>query len=334
MRFAKFPYLALGLALLVVIFRDADLDEIAGYVKEVGAAGMAAVVFLYFLAFLGDSVSWCLTITSTPNSLVWFRRAFFVRLAGEAFNNILPAAGFGGEPVKAAILKRRYDVGYGEATASIVMSRTINMIALILFLAVGFAFLMLSPAFGPKIRFVAAIGFAALTFGTVAMFAIQRFRLSSRLATRLGSGRGGQWIVNAIAAVEDVDRRFLAFYTEHRGKFFAAFVFAFGNWVLGVAEIYATFYFLGHPISWQEAWIVESVAQMVRSAVFFIPAGIGAQEGTFLVICGAITGNPALGLAASVVRRIREVLWIVLGLLAAAFYPTTLRKDAGGINSL
>ena len=88
---------------------------------------------------------------------------------------------------------------------------------------------------------------------------------------------------------------------------------AFVNWLLGAVEIYYTLLFLGHPISWADAWIIEAVAQLVRTGTFFIPASIGAQEGAFLLVCGAITGSPTLGVSVSVVRRLREVIWIVWG---------------------
>lgn len=73
--------------------------------------------------------------------------------------------------------------------------------------------------------------------------------------------------------------------------------------------------FLGAPVSFWEAWIIEATAQLVRAGLFFIPAGIGVQEGAFVLICGAITGTPALGVAVSIVRRIREVVWIAWGFL-------------------
>jgi hypothetical protein len=65
---------------------------------------------------------------------------------------------------------------------------------------------------------------------------------------------------------------------------------------------------------------------MIRAAVFFIPLGIGAQEGAFVVITTAVTGVPGLGLACAAVRRIRELVWILLGLLAWTLYPTKPKK--------
>ena len=78
--------------------------------------------------------------------------------------------------------------------------------------------------------------------------------------------------------------------------------------------------------------MIEALAQMIRSAVFFIPLGIGAQEGAFVLISTAITGVPGLGLACAAVRRIRELIWIVLGLFGWMIYPMSLKEaDIGRI---
>ena len=115
--------------------------------------------------------------------------------------------------------------------------------------------------------------------------------------------------------IEDVDDRLVHFYTNERARFVVALILSFLNWVLGVAEIYFTMQFIGHPISFWDAWIIEAVAQMVRSALFFIPGAIGAQEGAMVLIGTAITGSPTLGLATALIRRLREVIWIAWGLL-------------------
>jgi uncharacterized membrane protein YbhN (UPF0104 family) len=80
-----------------------------------------------------------------------------------------------------------------------------------------------------------------------------------------------------------------------------------------VIEIYCIMYLLGHPITFTDAWIIEAMAQLVRAGTFFIPSSIGAQEATFTVVCSAITGMPSLGLAALVIRRSREIVWILTG---------------------
>ena len=124
-----------------------------------------------------------------------------------------------------------------------------------------------------------------------------------------------------------MDHRLVQFYTGARARFAAAVILAFVNWILGVAEVYYSMMFLDHPISWSEAWIIEAVAQMVRTGTFFIPASIGAQEGAFVLVCGAITGSPSLGLSVSVIRRVREIIWILWGFVLGSLFSLKLAPE-------
>jgi uncharacterized membrane protein YbhN (UPF0104 family) len=88
------------------------------------------------------------------------------------------------------------------------------------------------------------------------------------------------------------------------------------GWLAGTGEIWLIFYVLGHPISLLEATMYESLVQAVRSAAFFIPGGLGLQEGAFLTLAMTVGVGPELGLAAALVRRAREIGLGVPGLLA------------------
>jgi hypothetical protein len=92
-------------------------------------------------------------------------------------------------------------------------------------------------------------------------------------------------------------------------------IVGFLNWPLGVLEIYVLMQFLQHPISFADAWLFDSVAQLVRAGTFFIPANIGTLEGSLVLLGASLTGSLELGLAISLIRRVKDILWIILGLL-------------------
>lgn len=328
MKILRILYLLFGLALLLWVLQSADWGQILSLVNDVGLIGILVVVAVYAVGFYWDAVSWSLIMTSVPINLTWFRRAFFIRMAGEAFNNVVPAGGFAGEPLKAIILKRRYSVSYNEATASIVMARTVNMIAMIVFLLIGFVMMLLNDNIDGPLKWTASAGVVGLTFGTACLFAIQRFKLSSWLLARYSGGKWATKLASVLSIVEELDHRFVRFYTQHGTRLIVALFLAFATWIIGVVEIYLTFQFLGHPVTWAEAWMIEAITQMVRTAVFFIPLAIGAQEGALLVISTALTGMPALGLACAAVRRCRELIWVVFGFISAWAYPVALKEAA------
>lgn len=307
-------YLAVGLSLLGWIVADADLATVWDHTISVGIAGIAVILGLYALEFLADVALWQVTFRTLQFRPVWTGRLYVVRMVGEAFNAVTPMASMGGEPVKVLLLKKYYGISYGETSASVLLAKTTNLIALVIFLAGGFVLLAWDARFSAAYKSAAAAGLAGFAVVIAAFFLVQRLRVSSRLSAWMSRWRFGSRVADALHHIEAFDDHLVEFYVDLR-RFPAAGLLALVNWFIGVLGIYYTMRFLEAPVTFTEAWIIESFAQLVRAGTFFIPASIGAQEGAFVLVCGVLTGNPAFGLAAALIRRFRELVWISTGLL-------------------
>ena len=314
MRWIKPLLFLAGLALLVFIIVEIDLAKTWQLLSQVGFS-ILLIILIYFLAFLIDTFTWQLTIKHLPLSPIWIYRFFQLRLAGEAFNNITPLAGMGGEVVKAVLLKKYYGIAYGDGIASLILAKTINVLALLIFLAIGFWFVLGSPELSLSYKSVAGAGLGVLVAGVGLFFLIQRGKMMSLVGGILARHALIARAAAALQHVEAVEDKLVTFYSALRGRFFCALIFALLNWILGVVEIYYIMKFIGHPISMVDAWIIEAVAQLVRAGTFFIPASIGVQEGAILTIGAALTGSPTAGFAAAIIRRVREVIWITWGII-------------------
>ncbi len=319
-KYAKVGLLLAGMALLGVIVYQTDLAEVWHRLREVGGWGIAIILIVYFFSFLAYTVSWHLTLPSARLDMHWTYRLWKVGMVGYAFNNVTPLASLGGEPIKAALLKRHYGISYREATASLLLAQTINMIALVIFLLTGCLLMFGADILPPRYQRTAGLGLVAFSVCILLFFLVQRYKLFSRVGGWVGRGQLGARALSLLDLVHEVENRVIAFYTGHRRRFAVAVVLAFFNWALGAVEVYYAMEFLGHPISFAAAWVIEAIALLVRSALFFIPANIGTQEGTFLLVVGAISGSPALGLAVALIRRFREITWICWGLALGWFF--------------
>lgn len=319
MRFLKAIYLSVGVVILVLVLAEADVSEAWATALRVGW-GMTAILAIYFVAFAIDSFTWHLALVNVPIETAWVYRTWKVRMVGEAFNTVIPAAGFGGEPVKAYLFRKHYGIGYLDGYASLILGKTVNMLALVAFLAAGFALMLRSPTLPAAYGTIAGVGLAAFAVGVLLFFAVQRLKVTTLAGTALSRRLLGRRLGTVLHHVRDMDERLHGFYTRHRGRFLAALLLAFANWLLGAGEIYATMWFLGHPVSASDAWIIESVAQLVRAGSFFIPAHLGVQEGAFLLVYAAMTGSPTLGVAVAFVRRFRELLWVLWGFALGSVY--------------
>ncbi len=326
MRLIKILYWLLGLGLLVVVVSQVNPSDVWAEASGIGW-GMAVVLGLYFSAFLIDSFTWLMAMEGVPPSARWLYRCFKVRMVGEVFNNVIPAAGIGGEPLKADLVKKHYGVGYREGIASLILAKTINTVSMVAFLAIGFVLIWGSDDLDMNYKLAGGAGLLVFVVGTVLFYAIQRWKMTTLAGTWLARFRFARRLEGGLHHIHDMDERLMRFYTAHRARFAGALFLAWINWVLGAVEIYFVLAFLGHPVSMAEAWIIEAAAQLVRNALFFIPLSLGAQEGAFLVVCAAITGSPTLGLAVAVVRRMREVLWLLWGATLGGIYA--LRSGLG-----
>ncbi len=327
MRRLKIVYLLLGLGLLGWVLFDTDLVDVAARLRQVGW-GIGLVLVLSFVVMGIDALTWQMALRSVPLDTSWFYRMLRVRLVGEAFNSVVPAGGFGGEPLKAMLLNRHYGVAYRESAASIVMGRTVNMMAQVPFLAGGIALTLLSTMLPNSYKMTLGIGLLLFTLATLLLFATQRFRLGSLLLERVRRWRMGRPLAAGAREMAELEGRFVGFYVGNSRLLGLAFALALANWFVGTTEIYCILTFLGHPVSFLDAWIIEAAAQLVRAATFFIPASLGAQEGGFLLICAALTGLPPLGLAVALLRRLREIVWIGAGFALGFWYSTRAARVA------
>ena len=63
--------------------------------------------------------------------------------------------------------------------------------------------------------------------------------------------------------------------------------------------------------------------QHTRAAIFFIPLSLGTQEGALLMVTAAITGDGAFGVVISLVKHLREIIWIAWGFAIGWRMPLT-----------
>ena len=65
------------------------------------------------------------------------------------------------------------------------------------------------------------------------------------------------------------------------------------------------------------AFITQSLLQAVQTLSFFIPGHVGTQEGSLAFLMGFFYFSPAGGVALSLIKRARQLIW---GVLAIPFY--------------
>jgi uncharacterized membrane protein YbhN (UPF0104 family) len=308
--------LAIACVFLVWILNKVGWGTLWGYLRQVGWY-WPLLLLPYGLVNWLEAVSWKYLLLESKDGPS-LNCLFWLRLGGEALNQLTPTASLGGEPFKAARLQAR-GVPWEMAAASVVIHKGILVLSLALYILLGLA---LAPLYLPTVGKhlgLLALGALAMTAAGVAFVVAQRRSPCGsglRLLTRFGfcpaalKDREGQ--------LNDLDARLSSFYREHRGRCALAFILFFLSWVLHAVEVYVMFWLVGHPIGWGLALCLDALAMLFTALGFFIPAAVGVQEGgNILLALGFNLGLP-LGAAFSILRRLREAFWLSLGLVVVA----------------
>jgi len=312
--FFKVLAVAAGLAVLIWIVGDTDLTAVGDAVLRIGWHGAAIIVLLYAIGFTLDVAAWAFMFVSVPISWLWAKRLWLVQMVGEAANVLLPLGSLGGEPVKALLLKKHYDVSYREATASLFLIQAINTLAEVPFVLAGLAAMLHRGILSPAVEWFMIGSVMLLVNFTIWLFVALHLRWLVSLQKRLAKSRWGERLNQGLAIMGDIEQQLYTFVRHRPAKFASAFVCAFLNWTFGAVELYFILLFLGTPVSFMDALLLETCVVLVRNVTFFIPGHLGSQDGIIALVAGALTGSPAIGLAVALIRRARELLWAGAGL--------------------
>jgi putative membrane protein len=300
----KAAYLAwaAGLALFIGILIVRDFSEAAAALASVGW-GFLAVSAVYPVTLVPDVLCWRLLLhgPSQPS----YATLYWRRWIGDAVNFFLPSAQVGGEFVRARLIALRGVPG-PEAGASVAADLTIAVATEALFTLPGLLLLVYYGGAGAA-TVAAATGALVLALLAALFYLAQRaglFRRGARLVGRLARAKDWEALVGGAEALEAS----LAAIYGRRRLLVAAGSLRLLGWLAGTLEVWLALRFLGQPVGVAKALMLESLGQAIRHAAFFIPGGLGVQEGGFILL-GSIVGiGPETGLALSLVKRVRELL--------------------------
>jgi len=297
------------------------------------AGGVVVLVFLVIRIGAGPIVSvlsrmawWQLVLICLPYGLImavdtlgWryafadksapYWRMLLARIAGEALNLVTTLGSVGGEAVKVWLL--RSAVSYEASVPSVIIAKTTSTIAQTLLLVVG---LVVAKAFVPVKGDVISAMFALLAVETLLVGGFLVTQLAG-LVRRAGGLLAWAGLIEDSSYAERLDESLRGFYRHRWHRFLLSVAFHFCGWLLGALEVAAMLFVLDIPAGVATATVIEAVGSGVRFATFLVPGSLGVLEGANTGLFVALGLGASAGLAFSLVRRARQLVWIGIGLL-------------------
>ncbi len=313
-RRAQLLFFAAGAIALTVLIARAGPRQLLSDVRDAGWA-VPAIVGVYGVVYVLNTIAWRLTMIEPPR--LSFGRAWVVNVAAFAMNYLTPFASIGGEPFK--IVAASQWMGTPNATASVLNYRLVHIQAHLLVFLTGviLAFLILpSGTIATPLLIIIAAILIALGLLVLAVHregAIERlFDLAGKLPLLSGFARR---LEPRRAGLMEVDRQLIVFHRSNPARYYGALLTEYAARVFSMIEFFIIARGIGHPVSFATAFLIGGFSSLVVNLFFFMPFNVGSKEGGIYAIFVALGLPSRLGVAAAVISRIREITWILIGLL-------------------
>jgi putative membrane protein len=281
-------------------------------IAEIGWRLPIVVAIPYGISTTLHTVGWALTF---PRRRPPFWPLWRARVIGEAVNVSTPTASVGGEPLKAYLV--RPWTRLVEGLASVVLDKTTIVVGQGLFLlgGLGLALAVMPPGSPLLTAMAVLLAVEALAVGGFVLVQLRGLAgRGGRLLSRFGLGPSPE----GQAKLEGLDQAIAHLYRHRPGRLALSALWHLAAWAVGGLELYLILAFLGLPVAFTTALVIESFGAAIRFASFMIPASLGALEGGNMAIFAAFGLPAGAGLTSTLIRRLREAAWALLGLGALA----------------
>jgi uncharacterized protein (TIRG00374 family) len=246
---------------------------------------------------------------------------FGLRLMGEAFNSLTPAGPLVGETAKAWAASQSMPAQ--SSISSVVIENLIYYLAAVLFMLSGVVLVLLKLAPFHRSGWLASGLVSCFLASMLLACWIVRTRtpLLGGILDRLRR-MGLKW---AFLERYEHDLRAMEmdiydFFLTRRSLFLSLLALEFATNFTGIGEAYLILKATTAHASLLAAYLVESANRAVQLAFAFVPLGLGVDEGMTAATLRALGYGASEGVSLAIIRKIRTVFWVALGLLLAAKY--------------
>lgn len=304
-----------GLAVFIYLMLDFGPENILMNIKRTGLWIMPAVG-IWTIVYLINTLSIYIIMGESRRKIGYFR-TFAITLSGFALNYITPLVSIGGEPYR--IIKLSGYLGQRMAVSKVILYKMLQWLSHIIFWL--FAILISVVVFhftGRQILYLALIS-SAFVFTVSFMlsrhkhgFLLSLYNLSIKL-TPLRKLLSGLKITPQ--AVEDVDANIMELYNSRRMDFYTVLALEFISRILAALEFNFILASVGMAVSLADAVFIHAASSLAMNIMFFVPFELGVRESSLFFLLNTLFAGTGIGIYVSLVNRIRELFWILIGVV-------------------
>ena len=297
-----------GTLLFAYAIRSVGWSNVLDGIGRVGW-GMVPILALAGSRFVIRAAAWrlCIPLPARPS----LRQAFTAYLSGDAVGNVTPLGLLASEPTKVFLIRHR--LATREAAASLAADFVVYSISAVTMIVVGLTVLLVTVPL--------SLGWREIVFAVLAVIALGVFVALRMLGGTWKPERGERppWRARLATLRESV----LAFSAGHPARLWRVFCLDLLFQAVAVTEVFLTLqWLLPAPPTVAQAVMFSALDRAINIAFKFVPGKIGVDEFFSGGMAGWLRWDPAIGVALALIRKVRSIAWIGVGLALISAHPS------------
>ena len=324
----------LGIAAVVVMLLTFDVSfiELWDHLCHAGY-WLIPIIGVWIIVYALNALAWKAIIEGNIQGKmpVSFWRLYRLTITGYALNYATPVGGLGGEPYR--IMELSKDIDKQHATSSVILYAMMHFFAHFWFWFISI-FIYLALVMIGDLPINMTIG---TTLGIIVVFCLFFFYLFSKgyknglvkyvLGVVANIPGLKKWTLRFWArhseAIGNIDKQIAALYGQDTRAFYRSLVLEYFSRVIQSSEVMFMLLLFGIDcgggwdgltLTFLHSILIVAFTTLFANLIGFLPMQLGVQEGGFVLSIAALGLSAALGIFVSIICRVREIIWIAIGM--------------------
>ena len=339
-------FFIIGVVAVVVMFFSFDMS-FADLWNRICNAGywLIPILGLWIIIYGMNAVSWGMITNNVKEKhhRVGIWRTYKLTISGYALNYTTPVAGLGGEPYR--IMELSKDIGNQRATSSVLLYVMTHILAHFIFWLFGIVLFVVLALTTPEVKFptgvivMTAITTIIIGFGVYAASLGYKHGLVFKVVKFMGRIPGlGKIILRVLRrhghSFMDIDEQIRMLNQQDKKTFYGSLTVEFLSRMVQSLEIFFMLQLAGAGsdnlwMLYLQSVVILTATTIMSNLLGFLPMQLGGQEGGIaigLALLGISSGEALLCIG--VFCRVREIFWIIVGLVLMKINQNVKMKTA------
>ncbi len=323
-KIAKNIFFIIALAAISLIVWKIGIENIIENIRKTGW-WFFPIVGVWVIVYLINAKAFHLIINDDKHSgKVTFLKSFQLTISGFALNYSTPAGMMGGMPYRAMELQRL--VGGHKATSSVVLYTMIHIMAHFFFWLTSILAIALFIAVSHQLSVILTLVFVIFVGLIILFFRGYKRGLLLKFFSMLKKQpffkkKTADFYEKKEAELIEIDTQISDLYLNRRKTFYATLGLEFLGRLVNCTEVYFIIHAIGIDVSYMQAFVMVAITTLLANILFFFPMQVGPRELGYTGALELLKITPlagpvgGLGIYVSLVTRIREMIWIGIGII-------------------